>query len=234
MTAPPSLFDTDPGPAPAVGIDAPRPRLLDLFCGGGGAAMGYHRVGFDVVGIDNKRRPDYPFEFVQADAMTYPLEGFDAVHASPPCKRWTVANRVHGSGPAHDDLLTPTLARLRAAGLPWIVENVPGAPMPPDTVTLCGSHFGLTVRRHRLFAASFELVAPPCRHDLQPHVVGVYGTGGNWTRTAPGGGGRKVSGQAAADALGIDWTANQAVLSQAIPPAYAEFLGAQLLDHLNR
>lgn len=217
------------------------PRILDLFCGVGGCSVGYARAGFEVVGVDHVRQWGYPFEFHQADAMTFPLEGFDAVHASPPCKAHTVANRVARARDAQrggrlfqpdTDLLTPTLERLRAWGGLWIVENVPGAPMPSSSVTLCGSSFGLRVRRHRLFAASIELTSPECRHAEQGRPVGVYGQGGNWTRTAPGGGGVKVSGPEAADALGIDWTNDQRTLSQAIPPAYTEHLGAQLLEAL--
>lgn len=215
-----------------------RPVLLDLCCGAGGAAMGYHRAGFDVVGVDAVAQPDYPFPFLLGDVLTYPLTGIDAVHASPPCKRFTVARRVSQASPQltmfdpHPDLLTPTLARLTASGMPFVVENVPGSPMPADAVTLCGSMFGLTVRRHRLFATSWAATAPPCAHDRQTEVVGVYGTGGAWARTAPGGGGRKVSGAAAAAALGIDWTDYQPALAQAIPPAYTEHLGRQLIDAL--
>ena len=213
-----------------------RPRLLDLFCGVGGCSVGYARAGFDVVGVDHVPQPDYPFSFVLADAITFPLDGFDAIHASPPCKRFSVTQAVHRHRlrlfDPNDDLLTPTLERLRASGLPWIVENVPGAPMPPDSVTLCGSAFGLAVRRHRLFAGSGRLVGSVCRHSLQARVVGVYGDGGAWTRTAPGGGGTKVVGQDAADALGIDWTTDQRRLAQAIPPDYTDWIGRQVIEWL--
>ena len=210
-----------------------RPLLLDLYCGVGGCSAGYAAAGFDVVGVDHRAQPDYPYPFVRADAMTYPLDGFDVVHASPPCKRFSVTQAVHRHRlrlfDPNDDLLTPTLARLRDSGLPWIVENVPGAPMPDDAVTVCGSAFGLGVRRHRRFAASSPLRGTGCRHDLQPHPVGVYGDGGAWTRTAPGGGGTKVVGAAAGVALGIDWTTDQTRLSQAIPPAYTEWIGRQVI-----
>lgn len=209
-------------------------RILDLFCGAGGAAMGYHRAFPDaeIVGVDVVRQDDYPFDFVQRDAMTFDLAGFDLIHASPPCKLWTVARKVsQAAAPTlfdpHTNLLTPTLARLSEHGGAWVVENVPAAPMVP-TVVLCGSMFGLRVRRHRLFRSSFPMVAPPCRHDLQTDVVGAYGLGGAWTRTAPGGGGRKVVGAEAAEALGITHTDRQAGLSQAIPPAYTEWIGQQV------
>ena len=210
-----------------------RPLLLDLFCGAGGAAVGYHRAGFDVVGVDIVMQHEYPFEFHQADALTFPLDGFDAVHASPPCKAHTVANRVHRARALHlfdphPDLVGPIRDRLVEWGGPYVIENVPGAPLI-DPVTYCGSSFALGVRRHRLFESNVPLVAPACRHDLQPNPVGVYGNGGAWTRTAPGGGGVKVVGADAAVALGITHTTNQELLSQAIPPAYTEHLGRQIM-----
>lgn len=212
-----------------------KPRLLDLFCGVGGCSVGYARAGFEVVGVDWVRQWQYPFEFHQSDAMTFPLDGFDVVAASPPCKLFTVANRVDKARGGrlfepNTDLLTPTFERLRDHGGVWIVENVPGAPMPDDSVTLCGSSFALGVRRHRLFAASVPLTAPDCRHAEQGQPVGVYGHGGAWKRKAPGGGGVKVAGADAAVALGIDWTADQRVLSQAIPPAYTQHLGRQIME----
>jgi DNA (cytosine-5)-methyltransferase 1 len=213
-------------------------RILDLFCGAGGAGMGYHRAGFEVVGVDVVRQPHYPFTFIQADAVAFlasidPAE-WDAVHASPPCKAHTVARKVSASRfptlfDPHPDLIPPTRVGLIASGLPYVIENVPGAPLV-DPVVYCGSSFGLRVRRHRLFESNVELVAPPCDHAAQGSPVGVYGNGGAWTRTAPGGGGVKVAGKDAADALGIDWTDYQPVLSQAIPPAYTEHIGRQLME----
>lgn len=210
-----------------------KPRLLDLCCGVGGCSVGYARAGYDVVGVDIARQPHYPFTFHQADALTYPLDGYDVVHASPPCKRFTVANRVHKANTLrlfdpNEDVLTPMLERLRASSAVWIVENVVGAPMPADAVTLCGSAFGLRVRRHRLFASSVPLRGTTCDHEAQGQPVGVYGNGGAWTRTAAGGGGVKVAGPEAADALGIDWCTDQRYLSQAIPPTYTEYIGRQL------
>ncbi len=233
-----------------------RPRLLDLFCGAGGAGMGYHRAGFDVVGVDVVRQPRYPFEFHLANALTFPLAGFDAVHASPPCKVRTGARRVSLARfpvlfDPHPDLLGPTLARLAAeAPGPWIVENVPGprggrgarrSPLPtrpirgpgPELqevgapVLLCGSTFGLGVRRHRLFWSSLELPPPPaCQHAGQGQILGVYGhTGGTSRRD-----GASSFGDLAAwrVAMGIDWM-QSVELAQAIPPAYTEWLGRHLL-----
>jgi DNA (cytosine-5)-methyltransferase 1 len=211
-------------------------RALDLCCGVGGCSAGYAAAGFDVTGVDHVQQPEYPYRFVQADALTYPLDGYDLVHASPPCKRFTVAGAVHRANvlrlfDPNDDVLSPMLERLRAWGGAWIVEAVPGSPMPDDAVTCCGSAFGLVVRRHRLFASSLPLVGSGCRHDLQPYVVGVYGEGGAWVSQNGGDpsvrGGVKVAGRDAAIALGIDWTEDQRRLSQAIPPAYTLHLGRQ-------
>jgi len=212
-----------------------RPRLLDLCCCAGGCSVGYHRAGFDVVGVDHAPQPDYPFEFHRADALRYPLTGFDAYAASPPCKVHTALRHTRTTPAlfeAHVDLVAAVRARLVATGRPYVIENVPGAPLL-DPVTYCGSSFGLAVRRHRLFESNVPLVAPPCDHAGQPVVLGVYGTGGPDNRAnRPGGGGRKVAGADAAAALGIDWTTDQRRLSQAIPPAYTEHLGRQLLTLL--
>lgn len=199
-----------------------KPRLLDLFCGGGGAGMGYHRAGFDVVGVDLTPHPGYPFEFHQADAMTFPLDGFDAIHASPPCKAhtktgWAYHFDYHAD---HDDLLTPTRDRLKEHGTPWVIENVPGAPMRVD-LQLCGSMFGLGVRRHRWFEAGFPLSpwVTACNHSER--VVSPHGNPNRFKGTA----------KQWADAMGIDWMTT-AELAQAIPPAYTEHIGRQLVHHL--
>jgi DNA (cytosine-5)-methyltransferase 1 len=206
-------------------------RLLDLFCCGGGAAVGYAAAGFEVVGVDIVMQREYPFEFHQGNALTFSFDGFDAVHASPPCKLHTTLHALQASKltlfEAHEDLIAPVRARLKASGLPYVIENVVGAPLV-SPVVYCGSSFGLRVRRHRLFESNVPLSPPPCDHKSQPEVVGVYGMGGAWKRTAPGGGGRKVVGAEAAEALGITHTTTQALLSQAIPPAYTQHIGRQL------
>lgn len=220
-------------------------RMLDLFCGAGGASMGYHLAGFEVVGVDSEPHPDYPFEFVLADANTYPLEGFDAYAASPPCHDHSSLR--HGQVAAHGTgwMLAHTLERLKAAGRPWIVENVGSADLAGELrVVLCGSQFGLgtvcrdgeyrQLRRHRQFASNVLLMAPGlCRHKGEP--IGVYGNGGPGRRDRSGrrsDTGRRAGYQGYRDeskaAMGIDWM-RQEDLSQAIPPAYTEFLGAQLL-----
>jgi len=202
-----------------------RPRLLDLFCGAGGAAVGYHRAGWDVVGVDVVDQPRYPFRFRRADALAFPLTGFAAIHASPPCHDHTALaafRGVDGSG----WMLEATLARLAAAGVPWIVENVDRAHFHPAyyRVRLCGSSFGLGVRRHRWFASNVALMAMACDHRRQGQPLGVYGSSGGQGPSR----GRKGSVAASATAMGIDWMTHRE-LAQAIPPAYTEHLGRQLL-----
>lgn len=229
--------------------------------------MGYHRAGFDVVGVDINPQPHYPFEFWQADAIevlrcregSYQqgwrgIQPIDAIHASPPCQAYTAMKVMANHRPDHPDLVQPTRELLEASKLPWVMENVPGAPMddvePPDLfgggggVVLCGSMFGLNngryeLRRHRLFECSHPLPQPPCRHRLP--VIGFYGDhartrqrtlnghrdrGGDITGTE-----RKL--QLVKELMGIDWMAwSECVL--AIPPAYTEYVGTQLLTHLKR
>jgi DNA (cytosine-5)-methyltransferase 1 len=196
--------------------------------------MGYHRAGFEVVGVDIKPQPHYPFEFHQADALTYPLEGFDVIHASPPCQDWSVLHRNYGA-PAHGTagLLNVMLTVLRAQERPWVVENVVGAPLP-SAIQLCGASFGLGVsgldlNRHRRFQMSLYMLAPPCQHR-PGKTLGVYGSGTNrWHRVKLG---RNLRSAELRQAMDIDWM-NRAELSQAIPPAYTEWIGTQLMAALN-
>ena len=208
-----------------------RPKLLDLFCGAGGAAMGYHRAGFEVVGVDIKPQPHYPFEFVQADAMTIPWKAlgkrFDAIHASPPCQdhvRAPGAAKKHGTG----WLLSATREKLEASGLPWVIENVPGAPMQAH-YKLCGCMFGLTrLKRQRWFETSwrgFDLVCS-CNHFERPISVTGNGTPTDTWKVYG-----SVSLADARRAMGIDWMSRRE-LSQAIPPDYALFIGMILMEHL--
>lgn len=175
--------------------------------------MGYHLAGFEVTGVDVAPQENYPFDFVQADAMTYPLDGFDAIHASPPCQHYANVTRWRGDQGDHPDLLPAVVERLEAARLPCVVENVPSSPMRPDFV-LCGSMFGLKVRRHRWFLtawADYELV-PPCQHDrLLPFM--------------------HKGERAYADAMGCHWMSAKEA-RQAIPPAYTEWIGARLMRAL--
>ena len=217
-----------------------RPRLLDLFCGAGGAAMGYHRAGFDVVGVDIRPQPRYPFKFVQADALEWQdFDGFDAIHASPPCQAYTVANNIHGRTD-HPDLIAPTRELLRQTGLPYVIENVPRAPLI-DPVMICGLSVGVNVKRHRLFETSFPVMVPPCHSKHQGDWLLVFGhtvleRGHEIGRTAKDGPRirrKHVSTDRGREAMGIDWMTRDE-LSEAIPPAYTELIGAQLLDHLLR
>lgn len=214
-------------------------RLLDLFCGAGGAAVGYHRAGFEVVGVDLQPQPHYPFEFIQADAMTFPLEGFDVIHASPPCQGYASLASKDGR---HPRLIGPVRDRLVGAGLPYVIENIQDARRElHDPVRLCGSMFGLCVRRHRLFESNVSLMTGTCQHATQGEIRAYYGKKGwlVWRR-----GGAQVQKvdrkpllrgsveQALVD-MGIDWMTWDE-LREAIPPAYTEYLGRQLLAHLRQ
>lgn len=216
-----------------------RPLLLDLFCGAGGAAMGYYEAGFDVVGVDIKPQPHYPFNFIQDDVMAWDprfLGGYDAIHASPPCQAYTVANNIHQK--EHPDLLPATRNMLKESGLPWVIENVPGAPMP-NHVQVCGLALGLNVKRHRWFESSEAMWGTQCppRHPgdwllvfghtvlERGHEIGRTANGGPRIRR------KHTTTERGREAMGIDWM-NRDELSEAIPPAYTRFIGEQLLEHL--
>lgn len=206
-----------------------KPRLLDLFCCAGGAGAGYAKAGFDVVGVDLHPQPRYPFEFHQADAMTFDLSGFDAIHASPPCQAYTVLGGREDLS-HYPDLVDAVRERLQASGVPWIIENVPGAPLR-NPITLCGAMFGLRSYRHRLFESSVQLLAPP--HPT--HAVRVNRRGENRREHWQNGGFMTITGDVGVycgpEAMGIDWMSGNE-LSQAIPPAYTEYLGRQLMAAL--
>ena len=207
------------------------PRLLDLFCGAGGAAMGYHRAGFDVVGVDIKPQPRYPFEFHQADAMTYPLDGFDAIHASPPCQRFS-KSVDKADRPKHPDFIEAIRGRLVESAEPYVIENVPGAPLR-SPIVLCGSMFSLGVRRHRLFESNLYLAVPRCRHEMYaPRYPPAWNRKNPLRFVAVSGGWSNVSHAEAKKAMGIDWM-NPGELSEAIPPTYTDFIGRQLIRALS-
>lgn len=213
-----------------------RPRLLDLYCGAGGAAVGYWRAGWDVVGVDLADQPNYPFRFVQGDALDtlddlWLTEGFDAIHASPPCQLFTAyRRRGAGVGDGYPDLVIDTRMTLEATGLPYVIENVPGAPLD-NPVQLCGSSFGLGVRRHRLFETNWPLMVPPCAHGLQRGDYPQATNRTNRRRTAEVGVWRIPLEQQKA-AMGVDWDVTLEELSEAIPPAFTEFIGERLLAHI--
>jgi DNA (cytosine-5)-methyltransferase 1 len=208
-----------------------RPLLLDLFCGAGGAAMGYHCAGFDVIGVDINPQPNYPFRFIQGDALDHlKWHGIAAIHASPPCQAFTAyRRRGNGVGDGYPDLIDATRQALSGAPVPWVIENVPGAPLI-DPVQLCGSSFGLDVRRHRLFESNVTIDAPPCDHSWQTPRFPPATNRINLRRTVEVGVWR-IPLDVQQRAMGIDWMALRE-LSEAIPPAYTEFIGRQLIDQL--
>jgi DNA (cytosine-5)-methyltransferase 1 len=225
-----------------------RPRLLDLYCGAGGAARGYYDAGFDVVGVDIAPQPDYPYEFHQGDAHAYCFLGqlgwlnFDAIHASPPCQRYTAMKSMwNHRGDEHPDLVAPTRQLLTQIGLPWVIENVPGAPMA-HSIMLCGTMFGLGIeghggrelRRHRLFETSFPIMQPECQH--QRATIGLYGDHARDRRRTAGSRGVDFPDRdklaLGREAMGMPWVTKWRGLSEAIPPAYTEYIGAELLRQL--
>jgi len=212
-----------------------KPRLLDLFCGAGGAAMGYYRAGFEVVGVDIEPQKNYPFEFIQADAMRLPFRvlgrRFDAIHASPPCQAYST---VTPDRKAHPDLYGLTRNLLKISGLPYVIENVIGAPYSHG-VMLCGSMFGLAengewIQRHRNFETSWLIFQQDCMHSIEQKPLLVTGHAfirecrdiKNHSRQGPF--------SLAMRLMGIDWM-NRKELTQAIPPAYTEFIGKQLIQN---
>jgi len=205
-------------------------NLLDLFCGGGGAGEGYHRAGFNVVGVDINPQPRYPFEFHQADALEYLADhwmNFDVIHASPPCQRYARITRISSKND-HPDLLQPTIDALIATGKPYIVENVPGAPMI-NYMMLCGTMFGLNVFRHRLFVTNPMMLMSPAMCN---HYDRSSNGGRNGDQKHPEAKFITVTGSVspirkAEEAMGIDWM-NRKELTQAIPPAYTEWIGNQM------
>lgn len=201
-----------------------RPRAVDLFCGAGGVSMGLHRAGFDVTGVDLHPQPQYPFRFIQADALQPPvrLADFDFVWASPPCQAHSKTRAIHGND--YPDLIPQTRALLQASGVPYAIENVPGAPLVNASM-LCGTMFGLKVIRHRHFECSFQLLTPRCGRHGPTNSHRGYSTGAAFICVA-GNNYRRTEGAAA---MGIDWMRTRAELSEAIPPAYSEFIARAFL-----
>ena len=203
-------------------------RALDLFCGAGGASMGLYRAGYEVTGVDLSPQPSYPFEFVQGDALNVPLDGYDLIWASPPCQHSTAYSRRPGHVRPCENLIAATRSRLKTVATPYIIENVPGSREHlHDPVQLCGSSFGLDVRRHRLFETNFPVLPPTCNHGWQTPRFAPATNRTNLRRTVEVGVWR-IPLEVQQLAMGIDWM-TRPELSQAIPPAYAEFLARQAL-----
>lgn len=221
-------------------------RILDLFCGAGGAAMGLHRAfpEAEIIGVDIAPQPRYPFTFVQSNAMTCPIEGFDFIWASPPCQHYC-AMKVMRNARKHPDLVGKVRERLALNDRPYVIENVFGAPLN-DPLMLCGSHFGLTsngfqLRRHRYFESNWKLAGGWCCNHAQK-TLGIYGdkvrdiaqekrhyTKPKATRGKPIG--VVLPQKWGFEAMGIDWM-NIKELSGAIPPVYSEYIGKQFLASL--
>lgn len=223
-----------------------RPRLLDLFSGAGGCTKGYQRAGFYVIGVDINSQPNYcGDEFVQMDALeaarkaaTGAFGSFGAIHASPPCQAFTAYRRTGNVG-EYPDLIAPVRELLEATGLPWVMENVAGSPLD-DPLMLCGSMFDLDVQRHRFFESNVPLDPPawPCRHriwapDRFPGGRSVERTGSSTglVRACVEVGSWDIPLERQRAAMGIEWMQLEE-LTQAIPPAYTELIGAQLLAHI--
>ncbi len=213
-------------------------KVLDLFCCAGGAGMGYSLAGFDVVGVDIAAQPEYPFAFIQGDALKYAKEHgheFDLIHASPPCQHFTKYNNCRKDlKERYEDLIEPTRQVLIELRKPYVIENVVGSPLL-SPVVLCGSMFALDVRRHRLFESNFEIYQPKCNHKLwEPNRFpgGRSRERGNARVLCRGTvevGRWNIPIQTQQAAMGITWITDLRKLSESIPPAFTKFIGEQAL-----
>lgn len=218
-----------------------KPRLLDLFSCAGGAGMGYHRAGFDVTGVDIDPQPNYPFTFIQADALELDPEwvaSFDVIHASPPCQSYSDLAKRNGNADEWPRLIEPVRDMLEATGQPYIIENVEGAPLL-DPVVLCGTMFkGLRVIRHRLFESNIALEVPlhgkhplVFTHDKRKSHYGKLNQDHSFVQVTGGG---NCTMKNARDAMGgIDWMKTKTELNESIPPAYTQYLGKQMRQYLD-
>jgi DNA (cytosine-5)-methyltransferase 1 len=208
-------------------------KLLDLYCGVGGASAGYYKAGFDVTGIDLKHGRRYPYKYIKGDVLLYLqdldfLRSFDIIHASPPCQTHSITQHLRnaqGKSTSKLDLIPQTRAALIASGKPYVIENVPGSPLI-NPIQLCGSSFGLQVRRHRLFESNMKLTGSLCDHKAQGRPVGVYGS---LNDQIPKGGRTATTIYEGRDAMGMPW-AIWTELVEAIPPAYSEYIGKQIIN----
>jgi len=206
-------------------------KLLDLFCGVGGASVGYAEASFEITGIDLKHGKRYPYKYIKGDVLAYLddldfLRSFDVIHASPPCQTHSITQHLRnaqGKSTNKIDLIPETRAALIASGKPYIIENVPGSPLI-DPIQLCGSSFGLKVRRHRLFESNMDLIGSVCDHKLQGRPIGVYGS---LNDQIPNGGKTATTIDEARNAMNMPW-AIWTELVEAIPPAFTKYLGDQV------
>jgi DNA (cytosine-5)-methyltransferase 1 len=223
-----------------------RPLLLDLYCGAGGAAMGYHRAGFDIVGVDIAPQPHYPFDFIRGDALNPPVDlaAFDAIHASPPCQGYSRMRHLPWlKDREYPMLIGPTRELLELSGLPWVIENVEGARTHPEGLRnafmLCGLDFGMRMYRHRFFESSvIVMVSPHQRHTVTIGSGRMLGS--RYSRASagvtgilpdPAGHTAGAATKAAAHVMGVDWMTRDE-MTQAIPPAYTEWIGQQLMAYV--
>lgn len=211
-------------------------RLLDLFCGAGGAAVGYYHAGYtEIIGVDLSPQPNFPFTFIQSNALNLPfdLSTFDLIHASPPCQAYIQRNKNLTT--KWPKLIEPLRVLLQNSGVPFVIENVEGSPLI-NPVMLCGTMFNLPLRRHRLFEISipFNILRPPCNHwgtVSRGEFAAVYGRGGKGPRRGAGirDAAPIINGPNWNDAMGIDWMTEKEI-TQAIPPAYTKFIGKGILN----
>ena len=205
-------------------------RLLDTFCKAGGAGYGYKLAGFDVIGVDIEPQPNYPFKFHKADAIDFIRahgKEFDIIHASPPCQKFSSITKTAGTQDSHPDLVEPTRRALIETGKPYIIENVPGAPLI-NPITLCGTMFGLDCVRHRLFETNPLIWFPPASCNHYKPVV-KHGRKPDRSKHFHGFTGHFSDVQWAREITGCDWM-NQEELAECIPPAYTEWIGKQIKE----
>ena len=210
-----------------------RPRALDLFCGAGGASLGLFRAGFDVWGVDIKPQPNYPFRFIQDDALRFPFFGkkstvkFDLVWASPPCQAYTKAQRIRNNN--HQDLIgeiREKLQKWQQQGEYWVIENVPSSPLR-HPIELCGTMFGLGTYRHRWFESSLPLEQPPHKkHTTKTTKMGRKPVSGEFIHVV----GNFSGVRKARSAMGIGWMTRDE-LKEAVPPAYSEYIGSRIYEY---